>query len=334
MDSFNDLLEKKITLGFFPTPLHKLENLTKHFNGPNIYIKRDDLTGLAFGGSKTRKLEYIFHEVLKGGHDSVITIATIQSNHARLTTAACMKLGLKCYLILVGDKNDKEEGNLYLNKLLGANITIIDYNANSEEKAKQIEQELIKEGKKPYFISVGGSSPAGTWGEINAYTEVMKDEINMNLKFDYIFFASSSLGTQCGLVLGKKMFDKDGKMKVYGVSVGKPSWQNCAESDRDKIFSKINFFNEKYGTKVEVKDDDVIFDERLAINGYGELKDEEKSTLALFAQLEGILLDPIYTARAAAVMIDLINKKEISKDCNVLFLHTGGLPALLSDFWK
>lgn len=205
-------------LGFFPTPLQKLENLTRHFGGPQIYIKRDDMTGLAFGGNKTRKLEFLIGEALVLNSDCVITGGAEQSNHCRQTAAAAAMSGLECHLALRGEEPDSYSGNLLLDKLFNAKVHwSLQYRKG--ENIPLIAEELEFAGKKPYVISYGGSNKVGAMGYVEAVNELTKQLNELNLKIDHTVFASSSGGTHAGLIVGKSLYGF--QSQLIGVQIDK-----------------------------------------------------------------------------------------------------------------
>lgn len=336
MDQPFNFLGNKENFAFLPTPIHKLENLTKKLGGATIYIKRDDMTGLALGGNKTRKLEYLIKDALINNHDTVITIGNPQSNHARQTAAACRLYNLECYLILVGKENERKEGNVLLDVMLGANIVYYDNDEIAYEKIDELMEKLKSSGKNPYFIPGGGSNTTGMCGYINAFKEIQNDELNLGVNFDYIVFASSSLGTQSGLIVGNKLFtgNMNKSKKIYGISVCKHFLSSkCKLSDKERIVDLIKQFETRFNIDLKLTDEDVIYDERFNEAGYAIMSEEDKRALDLFAKCEAIILDPVYSGRAAAGLISLIEKGEIPNDAKVLFIHTGGSPALFSNIY-
>jgi len=325
------------SFAFLPTPIHELKNLRKIFPdahgelGPRIFIKRDDLTGLAFGGNKTRKLEFLIKEALDCKYDTVITVGCPQSNHCRQTAAACVLYKLPCYVVLVGKKEEFTlEGNILLDIKLGAEILLAESETDSILMINNLIEKLKNDRKNPYFIPAGGSSPVGLLGYAKAYKEILNDEKNLNIKFDYIFFASSSLGTQSGLILGKKIFNLGNiNQKIYGISVCKSFLDSESKfTPERKIVNLIDEFNDKYKTNVKVSEEEIIFDQRFNETGYAVLSEDERRAMEIFTKAEAIFLDPVYSARAASGMVKMIENGEIDKNCNILFIHTGGGPAL------
>jgi L-cysteate sulfo-lyase len=324
-----DFLQQKENFAFLPTPLCYLENLSKKLNH-NIYIKRDDMTGLALGGNKTRKLEYLMQEAIKNKHDTIITVGSIQSNHARQTAAASRLFKLDCYLILISDKSKfVYDGNVLLDKILGAEIIFCENEQEGHEKLEILLDDLKNKGKNPYFIPAGGSNEIGALGYVNAFKEILNDEKKIGVNFDYIFFASSSLGTHSGLLIGNKLFKQN--KKIYGISICKNFLDSKSNlTDIQKLKNLISQFSKKYDVELDVNDEDIIYDERFNEKGYAVLSEDDQKAIEYFAQEEAIILDPVYSGRAAAGMIKMIEDGEIEKDKNILFIHTGGAPALFS----
>lgn len=313
----------KKSLGFFPTPLVELKAFSAFLGGPKIYIKRDDQTGLAMGGNKTRKLEYFFGDALDKGCDVVITGGAQQSNHCRQTAAAAAQCGLKCHLVLGGEKPKELNGNLLLDSLFGATIHYCG-NLRKGEKIPEIFNQLTEEGKMPYIIPYGGSSFIGALGFVDAFKELQQQMKTEKLQFNEIVFASSSGGTQAGLMLGKELFNK--QCNILGIGIDKDeiegaSLENYILKLANETASKLNL--EKEFLKIEVH-----LNNNYLGKGYGVVGDAEKEAINLMARLEGILLDPVYTAKAMAGLIDLIRTNRYSKTDKVLFWHTGGTPAL------
>ncbi len=304
-----------------PTRIETLPRLSKLLGGPEILIKRDDQTGLAFGGNKTRKLEYLLADALAQGAKMVLTTGAAQSNHCRQTAAAAVRCGLDCTLVLVGPQPERASANLFLDHLLGARIiwTEKDLRDITLQKAFQKAQE---EGKNPYLIPYGGSNALGAYAYLKAFEELaeqLKNEIP-----DWIVFASSSGGTQAGLWVGSLLAGLS--TNILGISV-----------DESEIQLKENVHRiaveliEYQGLALKLEADQILVNDSYTGEGYGVMNDQDQQAIQLFARLEGILLDPVYTGRAGAGLIDLIRKGFINKDQRVLFWHTGGTPALFAD---
>jgi len=314
-------LQNKFDLGFFPTPLHQLKNLSKKFLGHQIYIKRDDQTGLASGGNKTRKLEYLIQKALDEKCDTVITAGAQQSNHCRQTIAACAVAGLECHLLLGGNEPKEYNGNLLLSHLLGAKIHFTGENRKGED-IQNLKISLESKNKKVSVIPYGGSNLLGSFGYINAVKE-LKDQLKeQNLMLDYIFFASSSGATQAGMMIGMDLFDV--KAELVPINIDKAETEGFLEKI---VLDLIHESKEFFDLKKEYDIADIPFERSYDKAGYGNLTDDEKEAIKTLAQTEGILLDPVYTGRAFYGMLDYLRKSKIPQNSNILFWHTGGLPA-------
>jgi D-cysteine desulfhydrase family pyridoxal phosphate-dependent enzyme len=313
---------KKYDLGFFPTPLHKLKNLSEKYSGFNIFIKRDDCTGLLSGGNKTRKLEYLLQDAIDKGCNSVITAGAQQSNHCRQTAAACAQAKLKCFLLLGGNKPDQYDGNLLLSKIMGAEI----YFTGDKRKGEDIEilaTELRSKGLNPYIIPYGGSNIIGAKGFIEAAKELSEQMADYKLGIDYIFFASSSGGTQAGLTLGKLIYNLEARLMPVCIDKDEV---NGLKLDQ----AVLNLANEGkllYNLDCSLDLDDVKLIEDYNEAGYGVVTNNEKDAITELAVSEGILLDPVYTGRAFYAMMDHLRKGLLKPGSNVLFWHTGGFPS-------
>lgn len=314
---------KRISLGFYPTPLVKLESLTKLLAGPEIYIKRDDLTGLALGGNKTRKLDYFLGDAVEKGCDVLITGGAQQSNHCRQTAAAAAQYGLQCHLVLGGHQPDEFNGNLLLDKLLGAHLHFC-ANLRKGEKIPEIVDELRTIGKSPYVIPYGGSNSIGTLGFVTAIEELKLQMKAMDLHFSHIIFASSSGGTQAGLIVGKALHHLD--TEILGIGIDKDEIEGM--SLETFVLKLANATALKLNLDMNFHKNDIYLNNNFLGEGYGIVGEAEKEAIDLLARSEGILLDPVYTAKAMAGLIDLIRKQQFYKKDKVLFWHTGGTPAL------
>ena len=315
-------LDHKLNLGFFPTPLHLLPRLSEKYPGYNIYIKRDDQTGLASGGNKTRKLEYLIREALVNNCNTVITAGAQQSNHCRQTAAACAASGLECHLLLGGTEPEKYNGNLLLSYLLGATIHFTGENRKGED-IDTLKTELGKNGRRCYLIPYGGSNSIGALGFVNAAKELKQQLSDLKLEIDYIFFASSSGGTQAGLTLGKDLFGLNAELMP--VNIEKSEMEGI--SLEQVVLNILKEEKKTLGFEKEYRLEEIKLVRGYDENEYGVVTDDEIFAIKLLATCEGILLDPVYTARAFFGMMDHLEHEKISKDSNVLFWHTGGLPA-------
>ncbi len=318
----NHFIDQKIDLGFFPTPLQKLNNLSKLYNDYQIYIKRDDQTGLASGGNKTRKLEYLLQEAIDNKCDTVITAGAQQSNHCRQTASACASLGLECHLLLGGEAPQNYEGNLLLSYLLGANLHFTGKNRKGEDIAK-LKATLEIENKKCYIIPYGGSNFIGALGFVNAIGELQKQLKEQQLNFDYIFFASSSGGMQAGLTLGIEYFKLD--TLLMPISIDKEEINNLSLDEN--VLKLVNEGVNKLNLSKSYQLKDVQLIKGYDNDGYGVITEKEIYAIKKLAQNEGIILDPVYTGRAFYAMLDHLDKKQLKPNTKVLFWHSGGFPS-------
>ncbi|NEW80491.1 MAG: D-cysteine desulfhydrase family protein [Gelidibacter sp.] len=316
------ILYHKFDLGFFPTPLHRLKNLSEKYAPYHIFIKRDDQTGLASGGNKTRKLEYLIREALDNGCDTIITAGAQQSNHCRQTAAACAIAKLECHLLLGGTAPKNYTGNLLLSHLLGAKIHFTGENRKGED-IDRLKQKLELEEKKPFIIPYGGSNLTGALGFVNAMKELKSQLIVQNLKIDFLFFASSSGGTQAGLTLGNDLYNLNMKLIPIGIDKNETHGMSLEET----VLNMVNEGKTLLNIKKKYKLSDVKINNDYNEAGYGVITENEKAAIKELAQHEGIILDPVYTGRAFYAMMDYLTKKKIPNNANVLFWHTGGFPA-------
>ena len=285
-----------------------------------MLIKRDDQTGLAFGGNKTRKLEFLIAEARDQGAKTLVSGGALQSNHCRQTAAAAARFGFRCILVLTGEKAKQPSANLLLDKLFGAEIVHVAERKDRDRILQETFNQAAEKRMRPYLVPYGGSSPTGAVG----YAFAMKELMEQNLQADWIVFATSSGGTQAGLLLGQCVFKYKGK--VLGISVDEPEgWL------KEHVSELASLTSEKLGERIEFTPDEVLANANYCSAGYGVLTEQEREAIRLFATCEGVLLDPVYTGRAAAGMIDLVRKGFFKKDETVLFLHTGGQPALFAD---
>ena len=312
-------------LAEFPTPIHTLDKLSKKYNGPAIYMKRDDHTSLGMGGNKIRKLEFLIGEAIEQGKDTLVTTGGIQSNHCRLTAAAARKAGLDCHLVLNGTEPDLPNGNLLLDKIFGARIHYCE-RKDRDDRLFQVADQLAKAGKKPYVIPVGGSNSIGAVGYVTAMQELANQIKDMNISPDAIVFATSSGGTQAGLTLGAKITGFKGD--VLGISID----QTQAGSDPFlPVLTQIATATAaRIGSDIQMTESDFSLNCDYLGAGYAMPGDLEFNAIRDLSFLEGILLGPVYTARAMGGFLDLIQKGYFTKDQTVLFWHTGGTPELFA----
>jgi D-cysteine desulfhydrase family pyridoxal phosphate-dependent enzyme len=310
----------RLHFAHLPTPVEELPRLSEFLGGPRLLVKRDDQTGLAFGGNKTRKLEFLVAEAQAQGAKMLISAGAIQSNHCRQTAAAAARFGLACTLVLTGDLPSQPSANLLLDELFGVEIVNVTDRADRDRILQETFDNAVASGRKPYLVPYGGSSPVGALGYAFAVEELVKQGV----KADWAVFGTSSGGTHAGLTLGARLFGFGGK--VLGISI---------DESEDWLKSHVSALasdsSELLGERIEFTPEDVMATDAYCQAGYGVLTDAEREAVKLFARYEGLLLDPVYTGRAAAGLIDLVRKGFFSKDETVLFWHTGGQPALFAD---
>jgi D-cysteine desulfhydrase family pyridoxal phosphate-dependent enzyme len=320
---------QRLYFAHLPTRVEEMPRLSEFLGGPRLLIKRDDQTGLAFGGNKTRKLEFLVAEAQAQGAKMLISAGAIQSNHCRQTAAAAARFGLECTLVLTGDLPSQPSANLLLDEMLGAEIVNVTDRADRDRILQETFDKAVQAGKKPYLVPYGGSSPTGALGYAFAMEELMKQnpcegsEPSQGCP-DWIVFATSSGGTHAGLTLGKRVFSYPGK--ILGISIDESeAWL------KSHVSALASYASELLGERIEFTPEDVMATDTYCQAGYGVLTDAEREAVRLFAKYEGLLLDPVYTGRAAAGMIDLIHQGFFKKGETVLFWHTGGQPALFAD---
>ena len=315
----------RFPLAQLPTPIEELKSLSRELGGPELLIKRDDQTGLALGGNKTRKLEFLVAQALEQGADTLVTTGATQSNHCRQTAAAAARAGLRCELLLNGTKPELPNGNLLLDELLGARIYWVE-RSEREAKLSAVSDHLRKEGRKPYVIPVGGSNGVGATGYVLAMMELAEQLDGMNQRVDHVVLASSSGGTQAGIVVGAKVTDFNGKL--HGVSIDKDEGNGVTYEDELADIANETAKYIDFDAQFAASDFNVVYD--YLGGGYGVVGELEREAIRLLASREGIVLDPVYTGRAMGALIDLIRKRAFRSDETILFWHTGGAPALFA----
>jgi D-cysteine desulfhydrase family pyridoxal phosphate-dependent enzyme len=312
----------RLKFAILPTPIERLPRLTETLGGPLLLVKRDDQTGLAFGGNKTRKLEFLVAEAQAGGADTLLTTGALQSNHCRQTAAAAARFGFKCILVLVGQPPEHASANLLLDKLFGAEFVWVEQ-SRREMLLQETFAKTLSEGRKPYLVPYGGSSPTGALGYVFAMQEFIRQKIDV----DWIVLGSSSGGTQAGLVLGARHFGYKGQL--LGISIDEPQRRL-----QERVAALASETSERMGKHIKFSAEDVLVNDEYAAPGYGVLTGAERTAISMFAKKEGLLLDPVYTGRAAAGLLDLVRKGFFKKEESVLFWHTGGQPALFAEKYQ
>lgn len=310
------------------TPIEKLEHLSKLLGGPNIYIKRDDLLGLTAGGNKTRKLEFIMADVLEKGADTIITCGSLQSNHCRLTLAAAVKEGLECHLILeetsFGNYDAEASGNNFLYKLLGANIHVVENGANMNEEMLKLSETLEDRGHKTYIVPLGGSNELGTLGYTACAQEIIEQSFDTGVTFDHLVTANGSGATCAGLALG--FFGRQANINISAIGVmGDPSNQSAL------VYDLVDRTAEFLDISVDIPRENLRFYGEYVGEGYAVPTKAMVEAVQMLARTEGILLDPVYTGKVMSGLIDLVRNGTFKKCENVLFLHSGGSPALYAN---
>ncbi|GAA3699616.1 D-cysteine desulfhydrase [Oceanisphaera sediminis] len=316
----------RLNFAHLNTPLEPMPQLTKLLDGPTLWIKRDDCTGLAGGGNKTRKLEFLMADALEQGADTIITQGATQSNHARQTVAIATKLEMDCH-ILLEDRTGSEDvdyvynGNVMLDQLFGGQLRKYPGGTDMNAAMEELATKLKAEGKKPYIIPGGGSNEIGALGYVNCALELLGQANDRGLRIDHLVHATGSAGTQAGLVTG--LYGSNSQIPVLGIGVRVPREQQEAN-----VFRLAERTAEKLGIPGAIKREDVVANCDYVGEGYGIPAESTLEAIELFARHEGILLDPVYSGKGAAGLIDLIRKGHFKKGENVVFLHTGGSQAL------
>ncbi len=313
----------RLHFAHLPTPLEPMKRLSEHLGGPNLWIKRDDCTGLSSGGNKTRKLEFLMADAVEEKADTIVTQGATQSNHARQTTAIAAKLGMECH-VLLEDRTGYEDsayvynGNVLLDQLHGSTISKHPADTDMNAAMDDLAARLRDDGKNPYVIPGGGSNEIGALGYVNAAIELMTQANDQSLRIDHLVHATGSSGTQAGLVLG--MEGMNSGIPVYGVGVRAPK-----AKQEDMVYGLAQRTADFMGLNPDVvKRDRVVANSDYVGDGYGLPTDAMVEAVKMMAQYEGILLDPVYAGKGFSGLVDLIRKGHFKKGENVVFLHTGG----------
>jgi D-cysteine desulfhydrase family pyridoxal phosphate-dependent enzyme len=312
----------RLCFAHLPTPIESLPRLSAALNSQRLWVKRDDQTGLAFGGNKTRKLEFLVAEAQAHGARTLITAGATQSNHCRQTAAAAARFGFDCLLVLSGERPAKISGNLLLDYLFGAKVVWTTSERRQEALQAAFEQ-AWQAGQRPYQIPVGGSNPTGAAGYAYAMQELLQQCAPTDLP-DWIVFASSSGGTHAGIVAGARLFGFPGK--ILGISNDETA-SNLSAHVASLASQTLDLLGEPH----QIQPEDILVNDSFLGAGYGVMGEPEANAIKLFASLEGLLLDPVYTGRAAAGLIELCKSGYFKPDEKILFWHTGGTTALFAD---
>jgi L-cysteate sulfo-lyase len=312
----------RVKLAHLPTPLEPMERLSAHLDGPRLWIKRDDCTGLSGGGNKTRKLEFLMGDALKKGADTVITQGATQSNHARQTAAAAAKLGLACHILLedrtgFDNKDYTLNGNVLIDRLHGASISKRSSGADMNAEMDTLAADLRDRGRRPYVVPGGGSNPTGALGYANCALELVNQANEMGLEIDHIVQATGSAGTQAGFVAG--LCAIHAQIQVLGISVRAPKLKQ-----EESVFALACATAKHLGAPDIVRREHILANSDYVGQGYGLPTESMVEAVRLVAELEGILLDPVYTGKGMAGLIALVRARQFEKDSDIVFLHTGG----------
>ncbi len=323
----------RLHFAHLPTPLEPMTNLTRLLGGPRLYVKRDDCTGLATGGNKTRKLEFLIADARERGADTVVTHGAVQSNHVRQTAAAACRYGLQCKALLerrVPGQGERYEttGNVLLDRLFGAELRYVAAGTDMDAACAELVEEVRSTGGKPCYVPGGGSNTIGALGYVNAALELLQQANDRSLRIDCVVHATGSTGTQAGLVAGLE--GANSGIDVLGISVRQP--KDRQEKAVHKLAAALA---DKLGIKGGIDRGRVIADSDYVGEGYGIPTEATIEAIELLAEHEGILLDPVYSAKGMAGLIDQVRKGAFDRNDNVVFLHTGGAAALFAyeDRW-
>ena len=317
----------RLLLGSFPTPLQSMTRLSAALDGPPVYVKRDDLSGFGGGGNKGRALEYILPEAIASGADTLVTAGVVQSNSARQVAAAAARVGMACHVLMVTDRVDRtdsdyaETGNVFLGRLFGASIEPISIRDNREEKLRATADRLRREGKTPYVVPYGCSNQLGATGYLGAALEIAHQTEERDIGLTHLVHASGTGGTQAGLVAGFGAMDLD--IEVVGIDVD----ADPLGVDR-RVGARLTELTEALGLPPML--DRIKIDSRYSAGAYGVADDAVVEAIQLGARLEALLLDPVYSGKGFAGLVGLIRSGYFPQDAQMLFLHTGGDPALFA----
>ncbi len=318
----------RVSLAHLPTPLEYLPNLTSNLGGPGIYVKRDDCTGLATGGNKTRKLEFVMADAIEQGADTIVTVGAVQSNHVRQTAAAACKLGMRCEVLLehrVPDPSSlyTHSGNVLLDRLFGANIREYPDGTDFDEAMSTVAEDVRSAGGTPYIVPGGASNKIGALGYVNCAMEMVTQANERGLVIDHMVTATGCAGTHAGLIFGLKATNS--QIPLLGIGV------NAAKADQEqKVFDLAVETAEYVGAPGCVERADVVANCDYIGDGYGIPTPSMVEAVTMLARLEGLLFDPVYSGKALAGMIDLVRQGSVDKSENIVFLHTGGSAALFA----
>lgn len=318
----------RVSLAHLPTPLEYLPRLSEHLGGPDIYVKRDDCTGLATGGNKTRKLEFSMGEAIEQGADTVITVGAIQSNHVRQTAAAACKLGMACEVLLehrVGHPSETytSSGNVFLDKIFGANLREYPGGTDFDVEMEAVAGEVREKGGTPYLIPGGASNTTGALGYVACGIELLEQFGEQNLKIDHLVSATGSAGTHAGLAVGLRGSGSD--LPILGIGVNAPQ-----DVQEERVYKLAVETADLVGAPGCVAREDIIADCNYIGPGYGEPTESMNEAVLMLARQEGLLFDPVYSGKALAGMIDYVRQGRFTTGQKIVFLHTGGSAGLFA----
>ncbi len=318
----------RVSLAHLPTPLEHLPRLSEHLGGPAIFVKRDDCTGLATGGNKTRKLEFSMGEALEKGADTIITVGAVQSNHVRQTAAAACKLGMRCEVLLehrVPHASDlyRNSGNVFLDRIFGANLREHDAGTDFDAAMAEVADEVREAGGTPYIIPGGASNPIGALGYVNCGVELLQQISALQIPVTHIVTASGSAGTHAGLAVGLR--GSGSGLPIQGFGVNAPR-----DVQEEKVYRLACETADLVGAPGAVGREDIVADCDYIGPGYGRHTETMNEAVLMLARLEGLLFDPVYSGKALAGMIDYIRKGRFSASDTLVFLHTGGAAGLFA----
>jgi D-cysteine desulfhydrase len=309
----------RLRFAHLPTPIEELARLRQQLGGPRLLVKRDDQTGLATGGNKVRKLEFL--AAAAQGCDTLVTAGAVQSNHCRQTAGAAARCGLRCVLVLRGEPPAEASGNLLLDLIMGAEVRYV--TGSLDEELPAVVESLRAEGRRPYLIPYGGSNPVGASGYVAAMEELVGQLREQDERVDHVVFASSSGGTQAGMAVAARALGFEGQ--ILGISIDTP-----ARELQEHLAALANDTARFLGLDFEFRPDDLLVNDAYLGDGYGVMGQLERDAVRTLARTEGLLLDPVYTGRAFGGLLDLLRKGTFGDDETVLFWHTGGFLALFA----
>jgi L-cysteate sulfo-lyase len=317
-----------VQLAHLPTPLELMPRLSEHFGGPDIYVKRDDCTGLGTGGNKTRKLEFVMADAVANTADVVVTQGAVQSNHVRQTAAAARKLGMDCEVVFenrVAEPSDAylNSGNVLLDRIFGANLRDVEKGTDMDAAMQDVAEELRGKGRTPYIIPGGASNRIGALGYVGCALELISQANERGIVFDHVLHATGSAGTQAGLVTGLKATHAN--IPLTGIGVNAPR-----DVQEEKVYQLAIETAEYVGAPGIVQREDVVANCDYVGKGYGIPTKAMNDAIMLAARLEGLLFDPVYSGKGLAGMFDLIEKGHFNDARNIVFIHTGGVAGLFA----